>query len=406
VRADQKRKGLLFAGTERGVFYSVDDGAHWKSLQLNLPMSSMRDLAVKDNDLVVATHGRSFWVLDDITPLREMTPESQTKSVFLYPPAAAYRIVGGPGGQNKGSNPPNGVVIYYNLKNSLKKDDKQPESKATDADKSADEKKTEPRLKLEILDADGKVIRKYPEKRVEGATETEGPPQPLNNPGLEAGLNRFNWDMRYERVAEIPNTVLWGGGIQGPIAMPGKYQVRLIVDGQAQTQPVELRADPRLEVSLADLQKQFDLLKNIQAKVGQAHEAVNQIREVRKQMTDLNKRLAQAKDPRQKQLEAAGKKIEEKMKSVEEELVQVKSKTSQDPLNYGLKLNNQMAALGGDVENVGSVPTQQAYTVYEMLAGKIDAQISKWSEIKNNDLKEFNQIAREVPAVLVTDKTD
>jgi uncharacterized membrane protein YdfJ with MMPL/SSD domain len=127
---------------------------------------------------------------------------------------------------------------------------------------------------------------------------------------------------------------------------------------------------------------------------------------VRKQIGELNKRLAQAKDPRQKQVEAAGKNIEEKMKAIEEELVQVKSKSSQDPLNYGLKLNNQMAALGGDVESVGSAPTEQAYQVYEMLAGKIDAQVAKWTAIKGTDLKEFNQIARDVPAVLVTEKAD
>jgi hypothetical protein len=258
---------------------------------------------------------------------------------------------------------------------------------------------------LEILDAAGKVIRKYPEKRSESAGEGDAPPPP-SGPGLEAGLNRFNWDMRYERVPEIPNTLLWGGGTQGPIALPGKYQVRLTVDGQSQTQPIELRADPRLEVSAADLQKQFELMKNIQSKVGQAHETVNQIRDVRKQIGELNKRLAQAKDPRQKQVEAAGKNIEEKMKAIEEELVQVKSKSSQDPLNYGLKLNNQMAALGGDVESVGSAPTEQAYQVYEMLAGKIDAQVAKWAAIKGTDLKEFNQIARDVPAVLVTEKAD
>jgi photosystem II stability/assembly factor-like uncharacterized protein len=406
VRADHRKKGLLFAGTEKGVYYSTDDGSHWKSLQLNLPMSSMRDLAIKENDLVVATHGRSFWVLDDINPLRDANPEVTAKNFHLYPPGTGYRIIGGAGGQGStGANPPNGVIIYYHLKQSLKKKEATP-AKPENNETPADDKKEDFRLKLEILDSTGKVIRKYPEKRTPGTTEGDGPPQPLNNPGLEEGLNRFNWDLRHERVADIPNSVLWGGGTQGPIAMPGKYQVRLTVDGQSQTQPIELRADPRLEITATDLQKQFDLLKQIQTKVGQANEAVNQIRDVRKQMADLSQRLKLAKDPRQKQVDAARKSIEDKMKPVEEELVQVKSKSGQDPLNYGLKLNNQMAALGGDVENVGSVPTQQAYEVYEMLAKQIDTQVAKWSSIKNQDLKEFNRAAGDVPAVLVVEKVD
>ncbi len=398
VRADSVRKGLLFAGTERGVFYSLDDGAHWKSLQLNLPMSSMRDLAIKDDDLVVATHGRSFWVLDGIAPLRQMNAESTNAAFHLFKPADNYRITGGGGfggGGNVGANPPSGILIYYSLKEALKKDDKSGDKK------DADSKDGKGRLKLEILDATGRVIRSYPEKPL---TPGEGQqPAPANDPGLDAGLNRYNWDLRYDRVAELPNAVLWGGTINGPVAVPGRYQVRLTVDGKSQTQEFELKGDPRLQVSQADLQKEFDLLMKIQSKVGETHQAVNQIRDIRKQINDLAKRLAEGKDPREPQVKDAAKKIDEKMAAIEEELVQVKSKTNQDPLNYGLKLNSQMAALGGDIESAGTEPTKQAYEVYDMLAGKIDAQIAKWNAVKNDDLKKFNEMVREkdVPAVLV-----
>jgi photosystem II stability/assembly factor-like uncharacterized protein len=393
VRSDTKRKGLLFAGTERGVFYSQDDGGHWKSLQRNLPMSSMRDLAVTESDLVVATHGRSFWVLDDITPLRESMPAGAES--YLYTPAPAYRIFGGPGGRGSGANPPTGVTFYYWLKEGAKKDD-------------AKEKKDDG-VKLEILDAAGTVIRTYPDKNApepgEGGGGGSGPP-PSTRPPMETGLNRFTWDMRYEGVARVPGAVLWGGSVNGPVALPGNYQARLTVRGQSRTQGFELRADPRQNITLAEMQKQFDLVMKIQQKLGQTHETVNRIRSARKQMNELTKRLADAKDPREKEVKEAAKKLEETMTAVEEALLQTKSKAGQDPLNYGLRLNNQLAALAGNVENVGYAPTKQSYEVYEYLAGKVDEQLAKWKAIVDGDLAAFNGLVKEkdVPAVVLETK--
>jgi photosystem II stability/assembly factor-like uncharacterized protein len=452
VREDPKRKGLLFAATEQGVFFSPDNGAHWRSLQRNLPISSMRDIVVKDNDLVVATHGRSFWVLDDISPVRQLTPDTENAQAFLYTPAPAYRFFGGPGRGNVGNNPPNGAIIYYQLKTALKKDEPRsdgakteagtPDSAKTDQAKAAtppQQSKTEPegtapsskseaakpnttaaaettsradesKIKLEILDSSGKVIRTYPPRPAPGAEGGEAPadeggfgqqrPTPLP---AEAGLNRFNWDLRYEEVARVPGYPLWGGGTNGPLALPGAYQVRLTVNGKSSTVSLEVRNDPRSTASAADLQKQFDLVSKIQAKVGDTHTVVNQIRDARRQIDDLTRRLNSTKDLHAKAVADAGKQLEAKMKPIEESLIQVKNKSSQDLLSNGMKLNNQLAALAGEVETSSGAPTNASYEVFKMLSGQLDAQMSAWRSLVDNDLKSFNQLVRQedVPAIVI-----
>jgi photosystem II stability/assembly factor-like uncharacterized protein len=431
VRMDPVRKGLLFAGTEKGVYFSLDDGAHWRSLQRNLPMSSMRDLVVRDNDLIVATHGRSFWVLDDISPLREWSSNVANEDAHLFKSGSAYRIPGGGGGgeggraRNAGANPPPGVLIYYSLKNALepaKKEEKkngeaaagtsisaaQTETQAKPATAGEETKSTlaapapaQPRIKLEILDSAGKVIRTYPDPNAAPPQEGEGnKPEPLP---AEAGLNRFNWDLRYASVASVPQSPLWGGGTQGPVALPGQYQVRLTVDGKSQTQPIEVKPDPNSPASAEDLQKQFDLLSKIQSKVGDAHRAVLQIRDARAQINAFTKRLGDAKDPREQEFKDRAKKLDQQMTAIEEALIQTKSKSGQDPLNYGLKLNNQMAALGGEIDGFDAAPTQQAYEVYNQLAPQIDAQVEKWNALVNGDVKSFNDAAKQkdVPVILL-----
>jgi photosystem II stability/assembly factor-like uncharacterized protein len=448
VRMDPVRKGLLFAATEKGVYYSTNDGGHWRSLQRNLPMSSMRDLVIHDNDLIVATHGRGFWVLDDISPLRQMSGDATASRVVipsaqreesapthdsqlttqdsfrLFQPSNPYRILGGGGRPqpNVGTNPPAGAIIYYSLKTSLepaKKEEKK-EGAAEAAAKSTPEQEpkpstageetksetaakpapAQPRLKLEILDASGKVIRTYPDPNApapegEGATREALP--------AEAGLNRFAWDMRYANATNVPGAILWGGGTQGPVALSGKYEARLTLDSKSQTQSFEVKPLPDSKITVADLQKQFDLLAKIQAKVGAAHETVNQIRDARAQLNAFTKRLADAKDPREKEFKDAAKKIDAQMTAIEEALIQTKSKSGQDPLNYGLKLNNQMAALGGEIDGFDAAPTEQSYAVYEFLAPQIDAQVEKWKQLVAGDLKAFNDSAKQkdVPVILL-----
>ena len=445
VREDPRRKGLLYAGTELGVFFSFDDGANWQSLQGNLPVSPVYDLYVHDNDLIAATHGRSFWILDDLSPLQQYKTESANEDVHLYAPSPANHTTfgggfGGGGGE-RGQNPPAGAVIYYSLKTALKKPgEKKPEEKkaqgaapATGAEAAAGKEpgeshpanapvppKTETAgnepaenaknspMTLEIVDQKGQVIRKYPPKTQpgEGPGEEEGFGRPQEQ-GLPtgAGLNRFVWDMRYEGATRVPHSPLWAGNTDGPEALPGTYQVRLTVNGKQYTAPLEIVRDPRLKVTQQDLEKEFDLLLKIRDRVTQAHETVNQIRDIRAQITALNKRLEN--QPQAKAVADAGKQLDKKMTEVEEVLIQTKAKSGQDVLNYPIRLNNYLVALGGVVESADSAPTQVSYEVFDTLSKQLDEQLAKWKQILGTDVPAYNDLVRkqEVPAIVLSGKS-
>jgi photosystem II stability/assembly factor-like uncharacterized protein len=452
VRVDPKRKSLLYAGTERGVYVSFDDGANWQPIQLNLPMAPINDLMVKNDDLAVATHGRSFWVLDDLSPLRQWNNSLKADDVHLFAPAEANHTTFPPsffGGGNAGQNPPPGAVIYYYLKTEIKKpEEKKPETKKEDqkqeeGDKApgpgssaamtsstssaasstpgsasgasedssgTEEKKAESRVKIEILDSSGKVIRTYPPKHppaAEGEENFFSRRRPEEIP-TEAGINRFVWDLHYEGAPRIPNSPLWGGSTDGPAALPGDYQVRLTVDGRSQTQPFKIVPDPRLNVSAEDLKKQFDLMQSIVGKVTQVHDAVRQIRDIRTQMTALNERLKEEKNPEAKALADAGAALDKKMTFVEEALIQTKAKSGQDVLNYPIRLNNLLVALGGVVSSADAAPTKQDYEMYDELNKQADEQLAKWNEIVKTDLAAYNQLVREkaVPAVGLSPATE
>ncbi len=422
VRVDPSRAGLLFAGTEQGVYVSFDDGGHWQALQINLPMAPVNDLVVKknnneSNDLVVATHGRSFWVLDDIAPLEQYEESVPQQEAHLFTPAACSHTVFGGGFRsqgNVGKNPPAGVVIDYWLKTSLKKPEKKeaaaggPDAKPkSEADaKSGDEKKKDeaPKITLEILDSSGKIIRKYPKKE-EPDSEEEGffgRGGGAENLPADAGLNRFVWDLRYEGATKVPHAPLWGGSTEGPVALPGTYQVRLTVLGKAYTAPLEIKADPRLKVTQEDLAKQFDLLLKIRDKVTETDDAIIQIRDVREQMNAENKRLKN--DPREKTIADAGKALDKKMTEVEEQLIQTKAKSGQDVLNFPVRLNNHIVALGGVVGSADTAPTKQSYEVFDMLSKQIDEQLAKWKAIVASDVAAYNSLVKQqdVPAIMVT----
>ena len=443
VREDRKRKGLLYAGTERGVFFSFDDGANWQSLQGSLPVSPVYDLALHNNDLIAATHGRAFWVLDDLSPLQQYKPENANEDVHLYAPSPANhtQFGGGGGAGDRGQNPPTGAVIYYSLKTALKKPgEKKPEEKKPEAQaaapgtatpegkepgqsqpagapvppkpeatpaEGAENASSKPSpITVEILDQKGQVVRKYPPKTQpadEGGDE-EGPRPPERGLPTEAGLNRFVWDMNYEGATRVPRSPLWGGGTDGPEALPGKYQVRLTVNGKQYTAPLEIVRDPRLKVTQQDLEKQFDLLMKIRDRVTQAHDAINQIRDIRAQITALNKRLEN--QPQAKAVAEAGKQLDKKMTEVEEVLIQTKARSGQDVLNYPIRLNNYLVALGGVVGSADSAPTQASYEVFDMLSKQLDEQLSKWKQILNTDVPAYNDAVRkqEVPAIILSGK--
>jgi photosystem II stability/assembly factor-like uncharacterized protein len=446
VREDKKRKGLLYAGTERGVFFSWDDGGTWQSLQVNLPVSPVYDLTTHANDLIVATHGRAFWVLDDLSPLQQYKPEIANEEVHLYAPGSANHTTfggGGGGGGDRGQNPPSGAVIYYSLKTALKKpgekksEEKKPDaaapagtasaegkepgqshpanaavpprSEASGSDTGEDAKIKADPITLEILDQKGQVIRKYPPKAQPGeaAGDDEGFGRPPER-GLptEAGLNRFVWDMRYEGATRVPRSPLWAGGTDGPEVVPGKYQVRLTVNGKSSTAPLEIVPDTRLKVSQEDLEKQLDLLLKIRDRVTQTHETVNQIRDIRTQISALNKRLEN--QPQAKSVAEAGKQLDKKMTEVEEVLIQTKAKSNQDVLNYPIRLNNYLVALGGVVESADSAPTQVSYDVFNMLSKQVDEQLARWKQIVGTDIPAYNDVVKkqEVPAIILAKPAD
>jgi photosystem II stability/assembly factor-like uncharacterized protein len=425
VRVDPRRPNLLFAGTEQGVYVSFDDGARWQSLQLNLPASPVNDLVVKNTDLVVATHGRSFWVLDDITPLEQYEDSIPQQEAHLFTPAAAnHSVFRGsffvPSG-SVGKNPPAGAVIDYWLKTSLKKPAKtKAETSGADADAAKDETipsssssgteksgadKT-PKITLEILDSSGRVIRKFPKKKEQPSEEGEEDDsfRPGGNAGslsADAGLNRFVWDLRYEGATEVLQAPLWGGSTEGPEALPGTYQARLTVLGQSYTAPLEIKADPRLKISPEDLAKQFDLLLKLRDKVTETDDTIIQIRDVRGQINAINKRLKDA--PGAKAVADAGKALDTKMTVVEEALIQTKAKSGQDVLNFPVRLNNDLVALSGVVGSADSAPTKQSYEVFDVLSQAVDEQLAKWKAIVSTDVAAYNSLMKqqEVPALMV-----
>jgi photosystem II stability/assembly factor-like uncharacterized protein len=412
VRMDHKRKGLLYAATEKGVFFSWDDGGNWQALESNLPPAPVWDITVHDNDLVAATHGRAFWILDDLSPLQQYKAENADEDTHLYSPSPAVRAefgggFGGGGGA-VGQNPPAGAVIYYSLKTAIKKsDEKKGGDQGTGAAAQEGAAKVTP-ITLEILDAKGQVIRKFPAKRQGGddvpGDEDEGFGRGQERPlPAEAGLNRFVWDLRYEGASRVPRSPLWAGSTDGPIAIPGNYQVRLTVQGKTYTAPIEIKPDPRLtsHVTQQDLQDQLGLLLKIRDDVTRAHDAINQIRDIRAQITALNKRLDG--QPQSKAVAEAGKQLDKKMTEVEEVLVQTKAKSNQDVLNYPIRLNNYLVALGGVVESAEGKPTRVSYEVFETLNRQLDEQLGKWKQILSSDIPAYNETVQKqsVPAIVV-----
>ena len=461
IREDPKREGLLYAATEIGVYVSFDDGRHWRSLQRNLPMSSMRDLAVTDRDLAVATHGRAFWVLDDITPLREYKPDQSNADVTLYKPSLSYRFQmggfgggGGPRAASVGQNPPNGAIIYYSLKTAVGParegegasggegqagpSSEQPQTGAqqaaavkepgtaeanapagakTEAQKQEVTRQVPAQrppaehVTVEILDASGKVIRTYPPKQqivTQGEAEEAAEPffrQAQPNPTGNAGLNRFVWNLRYEDSTKVPGAILWGGSNQGPVAVPGTYQVRLTVHGKSYTQPLEIKEDPRIKIEQADLQRQFDLLLQIRDQVSKVDEAINQMNSVKRQVDDLTKRLPN--DDHARTVRESGKKLEDRIAPIQDQLIQSKAKSGQDVLNYPIQLNNELVALAGSISTADAAPTEQAYQVFDMLKQRSEEQLARWNDVVKNDLTAFNQLVRQqdVQAIILDSGT-
>jgi len=390
VREDPKRRGLLYAGTETGIFVSYDDGAHWQSLQMNLPQAPVDDLTVHNDDLIVATHGRAFWILDDIEPLRQLDDKTDMEDVHFFAPRTAYRsriFSFRVRNMAVGENPPSGVILDYSLK---------------EVPKDA--------IKLQILDSQGKVINKFSSKKVdEQRPPSEGEPFDFGGRDalpVEKGLNRFVWNLRYEPATKVPGLVVWGGSGDGPVAVPGKYQAKLTVAGKDYTVSFELKEDPRVQVSDADLQKQLELGLKVRDRLSEAHRGVNEMKEAQAQMAALKTRLGS--DEKVKDIVAAMDDLNKKIGAVEDGLVQLKAKAGEDALNFPNGPADQLQALGSTVDGSDNAPTQQSYAVFDKLSAPIGEQLAKWKDLKEKDLPALNdKISKaNIPAIALTPPKD
>jgi photosystem II stability/assembly factor-like uncharacterized protein len=360
IREDIKQPKLLYLGTEHGIYVSFDDGVKWESLRQNLPDTPVHDIAVEERDLVIATHGRGFYVMDHIAPLRQGGIQTTT-NFHLYKPDEALR------GLDRS------VAVDYYLKQAAQN------------------------VKMEFLDADGKVIRAFTgtpadaERKPPAEAGDDGPRRPPEpHPAVAAGLNRLTWDMRYPGATDFPGLIMWAASSRGPLAAPGPYQVRVTVDGQSETQPFAVRREPHIlkDVTDQDLREEFDLAIKVRDKASQANEAVLLVRGIKAQIEERKAKLDAKSAPVAKALDdfAAA------LSAIEGEIYQVKLQSSQDPLNFPIKLNNKIAALQGVIESADVRPTEQAYSVFRTLSNGLDEQLGRLDTNVKGKMPPVNQL--------------
>jgi photosystem II stability/assembly factor-like uncharacterized protein len=393
VREDPEREGLLYAGTEFGMFVSFDDGAHWQSLQLKLPRTPITDLRVYRDDLVVATQGRSFWILDDLTPLHDLGTWTAGESPHLLSPRHAYRasMSGRYRGDRAPEAPPQGATIHYHLNEA-------PEGELT----------------VEILDGEGRVLRTYTgaaedeedeEDEDEDEDEDENEKEPDKTEFIErkdrapqkAGLNRLVWDLKAPGPRTLQGSVMSLGYTGGAWIPPGTYQVRLSVDGWSDTRELEVRADPRLSVSQEDLDEQYRVTLQARDMVTASHEAIRAIRLARGQLTSAVVRVQAGDhgDEVEKRVREAADSAAAHLTVVEERLIQTKNESGQDPINFPPRLDNQLVYLYGHVNAAYGPPTQGAMERLTDLRGELDARLTELEALLSTELADFNRLLEE-----------
>ena len=407
IREDPGRRGLLYVGTETGLYVSFDDGETWQSFQANLPVVPVYDLFVKDDDLLAATHGRSFWILDDLSQVRQIGAEIADKPFHLVKPRQTYRLpspfgsrkassgknyqlsLGGivtyterKGAHNdvirtfldSGENPPDGVVTTYYLK-------EPPKGEAT----------------LTYLDAQGNVIKTFSSVAPEGEKPEEAD---LRVPAA-AGMNRFLWNMRYPDARRIPQDKSLEGAGTGPLAVPGTYQVVLTVDGQASApETFDIVKDPRVAASQEDLQAQFDMLITIRDRLSVANDAVVELRSVRQQVEEWEGRASGG--PSADAVKEAATGLKEKLGAVEDDLIQVGFRGARDRLHLPVKLNRKLAELLTVVGSADFAPARQMVEVFQDVSEQIDEPLGRLQQVMDVDVPQFINLVHEVevPAIV------
>jgi photosystem II stability/assembly factor-like uncharacterized protein len=383
VREDPARKGLLYAGTETGVWVSFNDGANWQSLQTNLPTTPIHDLIIHNDDLIVATHGRSFWILDDITPLRQLSPSISGEPAHLFAPGSVIRSRLGHRERRRSAmaeNPPQGAAVYYWLK-----------------------EKPKEAIKLEILDEQGKTLRWLSstfKKEAEEPKEFDEDQDPdITHIPAEAGLNLFVWDLRGQLPMNIHGAIYDNGKPTGPLLLPGKYKIRLTAGGKTYTTPIEIKMDPRIKTSPEDLRKQYEFMSRLRDREDEMNKAILGIRDLNSQLQALEKRLGSSKETKAVAEHAA--ELRKKIKAVEEELIQVNATAQEDEANYPVKLNSKFGYLSGVTDSADTAPTRAEEQVFAELDKQLSAQLDKWHEVVSKDLAELNDSMRKQDIAVV-----
>ena len=360
VREDPARKGQLFAATQHGVYMSQDDGASWQSLALNMPDIPVSDLLVEGNELVIATHGRGFWVLDNIAPLRQATPTILAADAHLYTPPAAVRSGAG-------------LVLSWSLK------------------------KAPTTAKLEILDSTGAVLRSFepdtthPDSaaRIAAAAAAAGGGRRGGaGPYLPktAGMNHITWDLRSKGIATFPGMILWGAGTNGPAVPPGRYTARLTADGKTMTVPAIVARNPRItDVSDADMRAQYAFSKRVRDKANEANESVIGIRRVKAQLEDRYKQSSDAT------LKSTGETLKTNVSAVEANIYQVRNQSGQDPLNFPIKVNNRLANLMSMAERGDGAPINSMPEIFGILATELKGYTDQLAKVYKTDLVTVNK---------------
>lgn len=353
VQPDHVHPGLLWAGTESGLYISFDDGQNWNSFQQNLPIVPITDLDWKENDLIVATQGRSFWIMEDVTPLHQLPNIPASSSMWLYDSDLTWRT---------GAS----VNLRYWFNES-------PDSSTT---------------KLEILESDGTLIKSFSA----GGDDLQ----------IEAGMNVFSWNTRYEDAESFDGLIMWAGNVRGPRAAPGTYRARLVAGEDSLETTFELRKDPRSGSSVEDLQMQFEFLIGIRDKLSEMHRAIKDIRTVRSQI----RRVISNLDEEHADIKDAAEALIKKITAIEEMLYQTKNQSRQDPLNFPIRLNNKLAAVASNAAIGDFRPTDQAVEVRDELVRQTDVELEALQVIFETDVPALNEMIwqENIPAINLESK--
>ena len=358
LRADPARDGLLYAGTESGIYISYDDGESWNSFQKNLPIVPVTDITIKDNSLIVATQGRGVWMIDDLTLLHQLNAKTLNNEINLFSPKDSYRTrgYGGISSKTGGTNIENGVIVYYNLKNYNSSKDS---------------------LSISFSDMDGKIIKTYSNHDKKDSLIAQ------------KGSNKFVWDTKHGGAEVLDGMIFWSASFSGAKSVPGKYRVTLNKNGVKSSKIFEILIDPRSEVEVLDIQKQLDFVNSINETVDNAHKAIKKIREINKKLKEFESNFGESNLVIDLILKT--KELREKLSNVEKALYQTQNRSNQDPLNFPIRLTNKLGHLNRLVTLDDFPPTEQDKAVRLELTEKVEAQLKIFSFLTNNDVKDFNK---------------